>query len=61
MSVTTEILLEQIRKTEFELETARSSGNRTAVLDLQNRLQELYLQFNTSTSALNEGKSILKG
>jgi len=61
MSATTEILLEQIKKTEEALTEARAAGDTVALVRLQESLKKLHIQFTSSSQALNEGRSVLKG
>lgn len=61
MSATNELLLEQIKLVEGALALARSDSDEVAVVSLQQRLRKLQAQFAESTSALTEGKSIIKG
>lgn len=61
MSATTEILLEQIRATEEAIAAAQSIGDGASLVVLRKKLIELHGQFNASSSALNEGKGVLKG
>lgn len=61
MSATIEFILEQIRSTENAVEEARLVGDSVSVENLERRLQNLRDQFKVSSSALNEGKFILKG
>ncbi len=61
MSASNELLLEQIKKTEEALAVAKAQGDSVALVSLQQRLQTLHTQFNASSSALTEGKAVLKG
>lgn len=61
MSATTEILLEQIKKTEDAMNEARTAGDSVALVVLQKKYAALQAQFNASSFALNEGKGVLKG
>ena len=61
MSASVEILLEQIKEAEVAIEMARKLGDDVACNSLQNKLKLLYAQFSLTSSALTEGKSVLKG
>lgn len=61
MSATTEALLEQIKATEDGIVAAQSTGDGASLVVLRKKLIELHGQFNASSSALNEGKGVLKG
>lgn len=61
MSATTEILLEQIKTTEEAIAAAQSIGDGASLVVLRKKLIELHGQFNASSSAINEGKGVLKG
>lgn len=58
MSATTELLVEQIRKLQVELDSARLNGG--PVSELERQLGELNKQLTVSQQALTESK-ILKG
>ena len=61
MSATTEALLEQIKATEDGIAAAQTTGDGATLVALRKKLIELHAQFNASSSALNEGKGVLKG
>lgn len=59
MSATTELLIEQIRQVETELEVARASN--ADITLIEESLCLLRKKLTTSLQALNENKLILKG
>lgn len=59
MSATSEILAEQLRKLEHQItELELSGGDSTHLKAARAKLSE---QFRSATTALNEGKTVLKG
>lgn len=58
MSATTELLLENIKALEAELAACVDAENAEK---LKTKLTELRRQFTTSSDALNEAKTLLKG
>lgn len=61
MSAATEALLEDIRHTTEELETAMTAGDHIAVTRLNALLKELKTRFNKANEFLTENRSVLKG
>lgn len=59
MSATTEALLEQIERTQKQITEVEATG--ADVSDLHLSLKTLREQLSVATSALNEGKQVLKG
>lgn len=59
MSATTELLIEQIKKTEDAITSAKSSGLDSS--SLEEELSNLRARFTNTVSMLNENANILKG
>jgi uncharacterized phage protein gp47/JayE len=59
MSATTELLIEQIKKIEDAITSAKSNGLDSS--SLEEELNNLRARFTNTVSMLNENSSILKG
>jgi uncharacterized coiled-coil DUF342 family protein len=59
MSATSELLYEQVEELQHKLDEVRSKGEDTT--ELEKQMKELREKLVAATSALNEGKTLLKG
>jgi len=59
MSATTEMILEQLSQLKERMSSARRKGEETD--DFERQYNELLTRLNAASSALNEGKQLLKG